>query len=269
MLALAVVAASELASTNAARAQELRYDTAIDLSVTASGAVLWLTSESLKGHLAPATCRWCDDNALDRGVRVALKWNRPETADTISNVTGFAITPLAAIGTTALAAAHDARSRGIGADALVILEATVLAADFNQLTKFLVGRERPFVHALPPDEKGATSQPSDNNVSFFSGHTTATMAAAVASGTVASMRGYAWAPAVWATGVTLSLGTGYLRIGADKHYFTDVITGAIVGAAIGFAVPYVFHRPESGATGAATGALTTAPPSVLGISGVW
>jgi membrane-associated phospholipid phosphatase len=41
--------------------------------------------------------------------------------------------------------------------------------------------------------------------------------------------------------------TGYLRIAADKHYFTDVLVGAIVGSAIGVAVPYFAHRPSTDA----------------------
>lgn len=279
-LAAVSVALAVTIAPSVARAQELRYDLAVDLPIAIGGAGAWVTSELLKKDLSPSSCRWCDRdadgtdrlNGLDRGVRDGLKWNDTKTADTISNVTGFALTPLLAIGAGALAAAHDDRQRGIGVDVLVVAEAAVIAVDLNQLTKFLVGRERPFVHALPPDQKGLTAQPSDNNVSFFSGHTTATMSVAVAAGTVASMRGYRWAPLVWATGLTLSLTTAYLRIGADKHYFTDVMTGAIVGAAIGFGVPYLFHRPRNDvAPGTSTGAVSVGmtSPGVVGFSGVW
>ena len=76
---------------------------------------------------------------------------------------------------------------------------------------------------------------------------------------------------MWATGLTLSLATGWLRIAADKHYFTDVLTGAIVGAVVGFGVPYVFHRPESAATSTSSGAISIGMtgPSVVGVSGMW
>ena len=30
---------------------------------------------------------------------------------------------------------------------------------------------------------------------------------------------------------------------ADKHYLTDVLTGAVFGAALGFGLPALFHRP--------------------------
>ena len=64
----------------------------------------------------------------------------------------------------------------------------------------------------------------------------------MASGTVASLRGYRAAPWIWASGLTLAGVTGYLRIAGDKHYFTDVVTGAVVGSFVGFAVPYWLHR---------------------------
>jgi len=59
----------------------------------------------------------------------------------------------------------------VGQDTLLIAEAGVIAADVTQLSKLLVGRERPSVHALAPDEKLRAPRHADNNLSFFSGHT--------------------------------------------------------------------------------------------------
>jgi membrane-associated phospholipid phosphatase len=39
--------------------------------------------------------------------------------------------------------------------------------------------------------------------------------------------------------------TGYLRIAGDKHYMSDVLTGAAVGSAIGYMVPRL-HRHVTG-----------------------
>src|SRR5262249_18375089 len=82
----------------------------------------------------------------------------------------------------------------------------------------------------------------DDNLSFYSGHTSLAFSLAVGSGTIASMRGYPLAPVVWATGLPVALLTGYLRIGADRHYLTDVLAGALLGSAVGFVGPFVFHR---------------------------
>ena len=80
---------------------ELRYDAALDLSVTALGGALWITSELLKRSLAPAECHWCDRgpegadtlNGVDSWFRSSLRWSRPQTANVVSNVTAFALSP--------------------------------------------------------------------------------------------------------------------------------------------------------------------------------
>ena len=228
----------------------MKYDLRIDVPVTAGGGALWIASEFLKPELAPLDCRVCDRNddgsdrlnGVDRATRNALRWENPRAAGIASNVLGFLVTPALAFGLDAIAAVHDDHGRATGVDVLVILESTMLAADLNQAVKFAVGRERPFVHALSPSEKANTREPADNNLSFFSGHTTLTFALATSSGTVASIRDYRLAPLVWAVGLAAATTTGYLRIAADRHYLTDVLVGALAGAAIGFAVPYVTHR---------------------------
>jgi membrane-associated phospholipid phosphatase len=59
---------------------------------------------------------------------------------------------------------------------------------------------------------------------------------------VATLRGYRAAPAIWAVGAAAALTVGYLRIAADRHYFTDVLTGAAIGTAMGVGVPFLFNR---------------------------
>ena len=224
----------------------LRYSAKTDGAVAATATAAWLTSELLIGTLGAQRCRWCDSNAVDDATRDALRWSHPRAADLASSVDAFALAPVFALGADAVAARHDRRGGEVAVDWLLIAEATALAVDLNQLVKFTVGRERPFVHALPDDEKRSTARPADNNTSFFSGHTTFAFAVATASGTVASLRGYRGARWVWAGGLTLAATTGYLRIAADKHYLTDVVAGAAIGSLVGFLVPYGLHRPRSG-----------------------
>ena len=239
-----------------AQTRDLPYDLRVDVPVTAFAVTSWVGTELLKGHFAHRDCAWCDRspdgtdnlNGLDASVRNALKWSDTGAADTASNVTGFAVMPLGALGLEVLAAWHEDELKGFPVDVLLIAEATSIAAVLNQVVKFSVGRERPFVHALPSALKNRTSAPSDNNTSFYSGHTNLVFALAVSSGTVATMRGYRWAPWVWGAGLAVAATTGYLRIAADRHYATDVLTGAVVGGAVGFAVPYLLHRPLGGTT---------------------
>jgi membrane-associated phospholipid phosphatase len=118
----------------------------------------------------------------------------------------------------------------------------VIAMNTNEIVKVTAGRERPFVRALAPAERAARPATSDDNLSFYSGHSTFAFAAAAAIGETASRRGYRGARLVWAIGFAVAATTGYLRIAADRHYLTDVLTGAATGTAIGWAVPYLRAR---------------------------
>jgi membrane-associated phospholipid phosphatase len=160
--------------------------------------------------------------------------------------------PLAAVGLDAVAAVREGALGRVPEDALLIAEAGVVAADLTQLTKMLVGRERPFVHALAPEDKTLTAHPSDNNLSFFSGHSAEAFALAAASGTVSTLRGYRWAPLTWSVGGVVATTTAYLRIAADKHWLTDVLVGAVVGAGTGFAIPLLFHSAVDERSSAST-----------------
>ncbi len=247
MRALSFAVALSLSSS--VFADNLRSDLRIDAPLAATAAAAWIGSELLKSHFAPARCRWCDRNAdgsdalnpLDAGVRGALRWNNVGAADTLSNVMAFGVAPIFSMGFEALVAAHDDALTNVPVDLILIAEAVALAQDANQITKFMVGRERPFVHALTPDARANTAQPSDNNLSFYSGHATFTFALAAAAGTIAHLRGYRLWRWVLASGFVAATATAYLRIGADKHYFTDVTTGALLGSAFGFAVPMLAH----------------------------
>lgn len=95
------------------------------------------------------------------------------------------------------------RARALQHEALRI-GATIAVAE---LTKRLVHRRR-------PDDTDAFS--------FFSEHT----AIAAAAG--------GWNISI---SIPLTLGTGYFRMAADKHFPTDVFTGALVGTLLRRAVP--------------------------------
>ncbi len=244
-LSLAAGFAAVLLATES-RAAELHVDPLLDGAITAAAGSAWIGSELLKPQIGPRTCRWCEPPGLDESIRQRLKWNDIAAGDRDSNIVAFVGVPVFALGAEFLAGALDGKRSNAGTDSLLILESTFLAADLNQLVKFSVARERPFVHALAPDDKSHTAQPSDNNTSFFSGHSTLVFALASSAGTVASLRGYRAAPYLWAVGMSLATTTAYLRIAGDRHYFTDVATGAIVGTAMGVAIP-LLHRTRASA----------------------
>jgi len=253
----------------------MRVNIPLDAAIIGVGGTAWFTTEFLKGKIAPSTCRWCEPPGLDLAVKNALGWDNTKPADVTSYITGFGLAPLTAFGFDAAVVYATGGTVGEwGEDALVILEAITVAADVNQIVKFLVGRERPFVHDLALADKPKTSSPGDNNLSFYSGHTMLGFVSAVSAGTVATLKGYKAAPWIWGTGLTLAVATGYLRIAADKHYLTDVLTGAVLGSAFGFLIPWL-HRPtKSGETTSARVSGFSSSPlagggAFVGIQGIW
>jgi len=203
----------------------------------AGGSALYLVLElGLKSRLVPDHCRWCEPNGFDAGIRTALRWDRVHLANSLSNLTGYLGNPAFAIGM--LAASSDRDGRRFYDDVAPVLQAGVITGVVNWVGKAIAGRRRPFAafHATPVRAK------SDIDTSFFSGHTALAFAMAASSSTVASLRDYRSAPALWIGGLTLASATGYLRIAGDAHYATDVLAGAAIGAAIGIAIPMLFHR---------------------------
>ena len=261
-------AVAVLATPRDALAQDLRHDWALDGSVIGAGVAAAIGLELAKPAVAKE-CRWCAANSVDEGVRDALVWSNHQAAATTSDILLAGAVPALAFGVDAALALRDDRWGGVGVDVLVIAEAGVLAIDATQIAKLVFARQRPCAHS-PEDSPGRCNghSTSDDNVSFFSGHSSATTALAVATGTVAQMRGYRWAPVAWATLTPLALGTGYLRIAADEHWFTDVLVGVLVGAGIGAGVPYLFHRPESGGASQPTGSASAMLVPVM-MGGRW
>lgn len=259
-----------LATPTPARAERdpLRYDLKVDLPLTLGTAALWGGSEALKAHLAPATCRVCGTNALDVGARDLLVWSGPERARTISDALAFGVIPagVAAHALLAARAGGDPWKEGF-VDLLLVAEAATLAGSLGQVVKLVVGRQRPFVHFGNHLEANRAPDP-DDNLSFWSGHSSLTFSLAVGAGTVAFQRGDRSAPFVLGAGLTAAAATGWLRIAGDKHWLTDVLTGAAVGSLAGWAVPTLLHRREApaaapGAQGGPRAAVTPLPVGLV------
>ena len=79
---------------------------------------------------------------------------------------------------------------------------------------------------------------------------------------------------MWASGAFIAVSTSYLRLAADKHYLSDVVTGTVIGTAVGFFIPYLFHGPRAGTDAAPEARAGTAPSSLrsaplFSVSGTW
>lgn len=256
---LAPAAASGIALLfpGVARAEphELRSDVRVDAAIALGLASAAVTLTATEGGFAPSRCRWCDEdgagkdtrNAADRGARAALVRQNAGIAARVSDIYGLALLPASMVGMTILAAVDERALDGTPVDLLIVTEAVGLAVTTTQITKFIALRQRPYVHELPRAERDGPGAAGDRYFSFFSGHSAFTFALATSAGMVASLRGYRAAPFVWGVGLTLAASTAYLRIAADKHYLTDVLTGILVGSASGLAVPLLHGRARGSA----------------------
>jgi len=228
-------------AASAAEPRPLRHDLRVDPAVTGAAIAAWVGSELAKPLLAPTRCRVCEPNALDASARDALVWRRVNPARHASDALAFVLLPTS-VAAHQLLAARAGGDAGEGVvDVLIVAEAVALAADLDQVVKYAVGRERPFVHF---GHDAARPHDSDDDLSFYSGHATIAFSLAAAAGTVSDLRGYRGTPWVWAVGLGAASVVGYLRIAADRHYLTDVLTGAATGAAMGIAVPRLLHGRE-------------------------
>jgi membrane-associated phospholipid phosphatase len=233
------------------------YDWTVDGIVTGAAAATVIGLQLLKNDLGPLQCKWCTPGALDGDVARSVAWSNPRTANTLSDVMQIVL-PIGAIGYGVLQGYRLGNPSAGWSDALLITEATSIALLVNVIVKYAVARSRPYVWMGQGDLYG---DPHDENLSFFSGHTTLAFAVAVSAGTIFLMQGMPGAGWVLGGGLALAAFTGYLRMGAEQHYLTDVLTGAAVGSLVGWAVPYLFHRPRnSGAP--QPGALMPAPGGI-------
>lgn len=209
------------------------------LSLSAALGVGFILSESaFKPALAPDSCRWCDPTSIDVRVRETFLWKDVESAKLASHLTGYLAAPLFALSMSAVAGLSrpDAGWARLIDDTIPILETVAISQALSQIVKWSFGRQRPFVHfrGTPPDQ--------DDNLSFWSGHSALAFGVTTSAAMLARWRGSKTEPLIWGVGLTLSTATGYLRIAGDKHYFTDVVTGAAIGVISGLTIPRLMRR---------------------------
>jgi membrane-associated phospholipid phosphatase len=218
----------------------LQYNLALDASITGAMALSVVLLSIYQPELLPSSCHWCTPPGIDATVRDALVWkDHARTADTLSTVIDAAI-PASAFPYLLLSANSRGDVNAGLVDSLLVTEAAAGALLLNQVVKLLAGRKRPYVFF----ENDVGYSRSEDNLSFYGGHTSFAFSVVAATVTVAAMRGYAGVGIVAGVGFTLAAGVGYLRIAADQHYLTDILVGGAVGGLVGWAIPRIFHSPS-------------------------
>jgi membrane-associated phospholipid phosphatase len=262
MLAAAVVLALAVPVRGQQQLTPLDFDWTVDGIVTGAAFASTITLLLLKDQLAPLQCKWCLPGAIDGNLAKSVAWSNTGTANTISDVTQLLV-PAGMMGFGLIQAYRLNDPLAGWSDVLLITEATSIAMLMNTVVKYAVGRARPYAWM---NQTGVPNTSYDANLSFFSGHATFVFAVAASAGTLFLMQGMPGAG--WALGAGLAVAalTGYLRMAAEQHYLTDVLTAAAIGGLVGWAVPYLFHRPRKPGEAPPAGALVPAPG---GIAIVW
>jgi membrane-associated phospholipid phosphatase len=149
----------------------------------------------------------------------------------------------------------------------------------TRLSHRTVGRRRPLLAGCDQDstwDPSCTSRNRHQNGSFLSGHASMSFAgasAACAHHFAFPMYGGNAADAI-TCGTLLTSATivGVLRIAADKHWWSDVVTGGLLGTAVGFGIPFFLHygggpmNAASSLLGQRVALLPLAAPGALGLS---
>jgi membrane-associated phospholipid phosphatase len=231
MIALAglAVGASAWAQENAAPVAP-RTSYVVDGTVTALAA---LGTAAVALLPVDTTVRWQSQLLpFDKRLEGRASASAARTSDILAAVD--VVVPLGLLlGRSGMDAAFGKRT-------LVYGETVLLGLFLNGVTKYLVGRPRPYVYSDEPCVQAyARGQGKDSHLSFYSGHASTTFAASVAGAYLfaqSTTDKHARA-VVWGFELALAGATANLRTRAGKHFYSDVIVGAVVGAAVGFAVP--------------------------------
>jgi membrane-associated phospholipid phosphatase len=244
---VARVDGSALVSANARTENLYRPPTssfAFEISPLREGALLLLAALAVAAVYLPGDrlvlrrCPPCDISAVNRFDRRAV---RPPISGL--GPLSYALEIAAIAAPAAIALRDRGFSRELAADLLVYTEAFALNSALNIAAKTLVQRPTPLLYlGLDP----LLARKASSYRSFYSGHTAQIANALVANAVMSRLRGRtrAWPWACAAVGTAVM---GAARVGAGKHFYSDVCAGALVGAMVGALVP-LLHPVVSRAT---------------------
>jgi len=218
-------------------------DAAVTLGALGTSALIGVVKPSLAGgvncaaRMPSGRCDPSSLNALDRTVvgNDSAGWRR---ASDVGQYLALSL-PVAATAVEVALGAGDARLTPFATDVLVMAEAVAVSQVVTDVTKLAVRRPRPTQY-----RDGAYVGSVEHQVSFPSGHTSATSAAVTAYTVTFALRhpDSPWRFAVAGGAVALTAMTAWGRVAGGMHFYTDVLGGAVIGVAAGLAVPLAHRR---------------------------
>ena len=193
----------------------------VDYVAGYAGLALFVSTETiLKTQLAPTNARWEKPNSIDLFFRDQFKWQNQnlKQAGTYSDVLLMGIFLPSVFWSPLIS------NQKYSHHLLVNIQAMAATGLLTSAAKFVFARERPYVYFETLKSSGI-----DDHLSFFSGHTSITFAIATSTAMMFEDQNPAVSGLIWSSSLSLAAATGFLRIAADKHYFSDVFVGAVTG----------------------------------------
>ena len=162
-------------------------------------------------------------NSFDQFFRNKLRWDLDEidNAKTASDILLYGLF-LGGIPFTPFFSDGDYKTM-----VLANLEVMAINGLVTDIVKYTANRKRPSSYYQTRDEG------DDAYKSFFSGHTSQAFSIGTSTAIMLSRSHPDKKYLIWGSVMTLATTMGYFRIAADKHYMTDVLSGALAGSIIG------------------------------------
>ncbi len=129
-----------------------------------------------------------------------------------------------------------------GQISVLFVETMATTGALFSITAGLVEKSRPLVYNESLDTEKRID--SDEQRSFFAGHTAATAAATFFAAKVYSdfNPDSSLKPLIWGVAAAIPASVGYLRIKSGKHFLSDNLIGYAVGAASGILIPELHKK---------------------------
>jgi membrane-associated phospholipid phosphatase len=232
---------------------------AVESGIAGGAAIVpWL------GFDTPTRCNWCQPSSFDVNARDFLKADDPRAIGFISHGVSLGAVPVLALVGSALPAQADHHWEHAAQDAWIMGNVFLVTTAIGNTVKKTVARQRPAFHFHVGNKTEARDYPSQEFLSFFSLDTAWAFSIAASGATLAYLRHYDSAPWLLGGGAILATTAGAMRISADMHWATDVMTGALVGTAVGVGLPLLLHSSANSAS-----VQTAVSPTGFVISGVF
>lgn len=185
------------------------------------------------------------DRPMQNLLRVGSESGRSRSAALSDVLVGLTVLQTALVDPW-LAAGWAHRRKDVAWQMTVIdTQAFALTFFANRVTKRIVARERPYTEGCVAGSTEPDCTTDQRYLSFFSGH--ATVSSTFAGLTCAHHQKLALYGSFAADlsaclgSVGLALGTGFLRVASDDHWWSDVLMGQLVGFSAGYLLTWAHY----------------------------